>query len=49
MVYFDPKKMDEPPPPCSELVYPYQRFLDSNIAFPLTWEAEGVSRASLHE
>jgi hypothetical protein len=41
MVYFDPKKMDEPPPPCSELVYPYQRFLDSNIAFPLTWKQKG--------
>ena len=41
MIYFDPKKVDQPPPPCSELVYPYQRFLDNNIAFPLTWQQKG--------
>jgi hypothetical protein len=41
MIYFDPKKMGETPPPCSELVYPYQRFLDNNIAFPLTWQQKG--------
>ena len=41
MIYFDPKKMDTPPPPCSELVYPYQRFLDNKIAFPLTWQQKG--------
>ena len=41
MIYFDPKKIDEPRPRCSELVYPYQRFLSTNIAVPLNWKQKG--------
>jgi hypothetical protein len=36
MIAFDPNNADVPPPACSELVYPYQRFLDTNVAIPLT-------------
>ena len=41
MIYFDPNKVDEPRPRCSELVYPYQRFLSTNIAVPLNWKQKG--------
>jgi hypothetical protein len=41
MIAYDPKKMDQAPPPCSELVYPYQRFLDTNVAIPLTRKEKG--------
>lgn len=40
-IYYDPKKMDQPPPRCSELVYPYQRFLDTNVPIPLSWKQKG--------
>jgi hypothetical protein len=41
MIYFDPTKTDDPRPRCSELVYPYQRFLSTNVAIPLTWKQKG--------
>lgn len=41
MIYFDPSKVDESRPRCSELVYPYERFLSTNIAIPLTWKQKG--------
>jgi len=41
LIYFDPTKADEPRPRCSELVYPYQRFLSTNVAIPLTWREKG--------
>jgi hypothetical protein len=41
MIYVDPNKVDAPRPPCSELVYPYQRFLNDNVAIPLTWREKG--------
>jgi transposase-like protein len=41
MIYFDPNKLDQPRPRCSELVYPYQRFLSTNIAVPLNWKQKG--------
>jgi hypothetical protein len=41
MIPYDPKKMDQLPPRCSELVYPYQRFLDTNVAIPLTRTQKG--------
>ena len=47
MITVDPKKVDEPPPPCSELVNPYQRFLDTNIPIPLTWKQKGY--LALHQ
>jgi hypothetical protein len=27
--------------PCSELVYPYQQFLETNVVIPLTWQQKG--------
>jgi hypothetical protein len=42
MIYVDPNKIDQPWPRCSELVYPYQRFLSSNIAIPLNWKQKGL-------
>lgn len=44
-IYFDPNKLDSPKPPCSELIFPYQRFLDTNIAFPLSWKQKGYLAA----
>jgi hypothetical protein len=41
IIYVDPTKVDEPRPPCAELVYPYQRFLSDNVAIPLTWQEKG--------
>jgi hypothetical protein len=40
-VYYDPSRYDQVPKPCIELVYPYQRFLGSNIIIPLTWQQKG--------
>ena len=47
MIAYDPKKMDVPPPPCAELVYPYQRFLDTNVPIPLTRKQKGL--LALHQ
>src|SRR6185369_12403642 len=41
MIAYDPKKTGEIPPRCSELVYPYQRFLDTNVTIPLTRKQKG--------
>ena len=41
VVYFDPSRVDEVPKPCTELFYPYQRFLNSNVVVPMTWEQKG--------
>jgi hypothetical protein len=41
MIPYDPKKM-ELPPRCSELVYPYQRFLDTNVTIPMTRKQKGL-------
>ena len=46
-VYVDPSRIDEVPKPCSELVYPYQRFLSTEIAIPLTWQQKGY--LALHD
>jgi hypothetical protein len=40
VVYVDPSRYDVPKP-CTELIYPYQRFLTSNIVIPMTWEQKG--------
>lgn len=40
-IYLDPNKVDQPRPRCSELVYPYQRFLGTNIPIPLNWKQKG--------
>jgi hypothetical protein len=44
-IYFDPAKAGENRPRCSELVYPYQRFLSTNIAIPLNWKQKGLLAA----
>lgn len=41
MISFDPKRVDQPRPRCSELVYPYQRFLNTNVPIPLNWKQKG--------
>jgi hypothetical protein len=45
LIYFNPNKVDAPRPRCSELIYPYQRFLDTNIAVPLNWKQKGYLAA----
>lgn len=35
VIYIDPGRINETHKPCSELVYPYQRFLNANVAIPL--------------
>jgi hypothetical protein len=47
MISFDPNKVDVPPPTCSELVYPYQRFLDTRVVIPLTRTQKGY--LALHD
>lgn len=48
MVTYNP---DQPggklPPPCAELVSPYQRFLSTKIVIPLTWQEKGY--LALHQ
>jgi hypothetical protein len=46
VVYFDPKQYGQIPKPCTELIYPYQRFLTTNMVIPLTWQDKGY--AALH-
>ncbi|MEO6981798.1 MAG: hypothetical protein ABI072_01620 [Edaphobacter sp.] len=46
-VYVNPNKLDEVRKPCAELIYPYQRFLSTEIAIPLTWQQKGY--LALHE
>jgi len=38
---YDPNKADQPYQPCSELIKPYQKFLDTNVVVPLTWQQKG--------
>lgn len=47
VVYFDPNRYDQIPKPCTELIYPYQRFLTSNIVIPMTWQQKGY--LALHD
>jgi hypothetical protein len=47
VVYFNPNSYDKPPKPCTELIYPYQRFLTSNIVIPMTWQQKGY--LALHD
>jgi hypothetical protein len=46
IVYVDPSRYDVPKP-CTELIYPYQRFLTSNIVIPMTWQQKGY--LALHD
>ncbi len=47
VVYVDPNRYDQLPKPCTELIYPYQRFLTSNIVVPMTWQQKGY--LALHD
>jgi hypothetical protein len=47
VVYVDPSHYGQVPKPCSELIYPYQRFLASNIVIPMTWQQKGF--LALHD
>jgi hypothetical protein len=47
VVYIDPSRYDQVPKPCTELIYPYQRFLTSNIVIPMTWQQKGY--LALHD
>jgi hypothetical protein len=47
IVYVDPSRYDQLPKPCTELIYPYQRFLNSNIVIPMTWQQKGY--LALHD
>jgi hypothetical protein len=46
-IYVNPKRAGEVPQPCSELVYPFQRFLTTNVVIPLTWQQKGY--LALHD
>lgn len=41
VIYLNPLRVNEAPRPCAELIYPYQRFLNTNVAIPLTWQQKG--------
>jgi hypothetical protein len=43
VVYFDPNRYGQVPKPCTELIYPYQRFLTTDIIIPLTWQQKGYT------
>src|SRR5258707_5596016 len=47
VVYVNPNRYDEVPKPCSELIYPYQRFLTSDVVIPMTWQQKGY--LALHD
>jgi hypothetical protein len=47
IVYVDPNRRDQIPKPCTELVYPFQRFLTSEVIIPMTWQQKGY--LALHE
>jgi hypothetical protein len=47
VVYVDPKHINHVPKPCTELIYPYQRFLTTDVAIPMTWQQKGY--LALHE
>lgn len=47
MVTVDPNQPGAHPNPCSELVYPYEHFLDDKFVVPLTWQEKGY--LALHQ
>jgi hypothetical protein len=47
LIYFNPNRYDQVPKPCTELIYPYQRFLSSNVIIPMTWQQKGY--LALHD
>jgi hypothetical protein len=47
VINVNPNRFDQVPKPCSELVYPYQRFLNTNVVIPMTWQDKGY--LALHD
>jgi hypothetical protein len=47
MVTYNPNVPDAVPPPCAEILYPYQRFLDTKVVIPLSWQQKGY--LALHQ
>jgi hypothetical protein len=47
VVYVDPNRRDQLPKPCTELIYPFQRFLTSEVIIPMTWQQKGY--LALHD
>jgi hypothetical protein len=47
VVYYNPNRLDQIPKPCSNLIYPYQKFLGTNIVIPMTWQEKGY--LALHD
>ncbi|WP_263366326.1 hypothetical protein [Edaphobacter bradus] len=41
LIPYDVNQPGKVPPPCAELISPYQRFLDTEIVIPLTWQQKG--------
>jgi hypothetical protein len=46
-VHFNPNHLGEIPKPCSDIVYPYQKFLGTNVIIPLSWQQKGY--LALHD
>ena len=47
VIYVNPNRYDEIRKPCSELIYPYQRFLNTEVIIPMTWQQKGY--LALHD
>jgi hypothetical protein len=47
VVYFNPNRYDQVPKPCTELIYPYHRFLTTDLIIPMTWQQKGY--LALHD
>ncbi|WP_158942303.1 hypothetical protein [Granulicella sp. S190] len=47
VVYYNPNRLDQVPRPCANLIYPYQKFLGTNIVIPMTWQEKGY--LALHD
>jgi hypothetical protein len=47
VVYVDPNRHDQLPKPCTELIYPFQHFLTSEVIIPMTWQQKGY--LALHD
>jgi hypothetical protein len=47
VIYVNPNSFDQVRKPCSELIYPYQRFLTTEMVIPMTWQQKGY--LALHD
>jgi hypothetical protein len=47
IIHYNPRQLDEIPTPCSSLVYPYQKFLGTDVIIPMTWQEKGY--LALHD